>query len=281
MREYIDLHVHTSKSDGFYPLEWILKEAEKIGLSAIAVTDHDTIEALTDIKNLSIKSKVAVIPGVELTAYNRYGSEIHILGYGIDIYSDELQQKLKKIQANRFCESMQIIHILSKSNVPLPIDEFVQNGYQVNGFGVKQLLAQKGYLDDAIQAFPDLFQPDGKLKVPKRRLSTEDAIRLIKNSGGKAYLAHALSVSKDIAVIEVLVKQLISEGLDGIECYNSIFKQNPYPPLCDLAEKYHLHICGGSDFHGKVKPDVALGRGKGDIRVAYAVLAKMKVAPLI
>lgn len=276
----IDLHIHSTHSDGTYtPIE-LLKKAEEIGLEMISITDHDNIDAHIDLQNINIKEYYSgeVITGIELkTAYESV--PIEILGYGVNI---EKIKKLMNIQAEvkRNAQIKYLEHLKSVGRkIGLKFNEAVQVGDEniwagltfVNSIDkteVNKEIIEKydiGLNGDTFyrkcQSNPNnIFYID----EAKDMLSPKEIIEEIHNAGGIAFLAHSLIYSwGDMSRQLEIVEQFINEyDIDGLECYHSLFSSEGVKSLLEMCDKYNLYKSGGSDYHGIYKPYIELGTGK-------------------
>lgn len=276
MTGHIDLHIHTHYSDGNLSIKEIINIARKMGLKAIAFTDHDSVEAVVEFnKTFKRLPDLEIVPGVEITASHNNCDEVHLLGYGINPYDSSLNKGLSDIQNRKYVQSLKLIRMLNKYQIPITLNEIKSQGFAVNGFAIKQILKSKNLWEKSIDKYPEVFDKSGRILFKRDFLSVEKAIRLINQSGGKAFLAHPCTISSDMNCIETLINDFKEKGLWGIECYNSIYHSNPNYELIEIAQKYNLRICGGSDFHGTVKPNVSIGKGNGTLKIPYSILEDM------
>ena len=283
----IDLHIHTTYSDGECSVEDILSRAERMGLEIIAITDHNTIDAHMQIcEDSNIKNLFSgkIITGIEIaTIYN--GEAIEILGYNFDIN-----------RLNNFLIENNILfadYMVAKHKCW--VDHLLQLGFVLDD---KYLVYDHRYPSEAVYLYEGICKhsenfklmnfPESKTSLtcfarnelynPKSPLyldmtsihpPMQDVIDAIHNSGGVAFLAHPYVYSNNI--IDSLDKMLDSCTLDGIECYHSAFTSEQIGYLLNVCCKRKLLICGGSDFHGKIKPGVELGVGKGNLNIPMSI----------
>lgn len=275
MRKYIDLHTHSTRSDGsFSPSELILY-ADKLGLYAVALTDHDNIdghiEAYETAKNLEIK----FIPGIELSC--DFESELHIVGLNIDYTNKDLISACEKFKDDRKKRNISKIKKLNDIGLDINLEDVKKYcpGDAIGRPHIAKALVDKGYAIDVKDAFKKYL---GKGKVGysnEYRISYEEAISLIKNSGGTAILAHCHSLNMDNETFISFVKKLKEAGLDGLEGYYTQYTEEQSAFYKEVAKKLDLKISGGSDFHGNMKPLVQLGTGFGNLKIEKELLEKL------
>ena len=276
----VDLHIHTSTSDGSYSPKEIVNLAKKQGLKAIAITDHDTIGGNKEAISAGMATGIEVIPGVEISVeWNK--RPIHILGYYIDWENKELASQLKNLIAFREERNPQIVKKLNLLGLHLSYDEVkrVAGEGTVGRPHFAQILVEKGYVKNEDQAFKKYLQRGASAYVDKKRLSPQEGIHLIKDAGGIAVLAHPFITD---GIIDREMEQFICHfkqiGIEGIEALYPLYTAQQTLQLQDLAKKHKLLVTGGTDFHGKQKPQILLGRGFGNMRVPYHLVIEMKKA---
>lgn len=258
----IDLHIHSSFSDGSLPPEAIIKEASHCDLKVIAITDHDTLLGTSVAHELAHTLGILLIPGIELSTHYQ-GRELHLLGYGMYATHSELHHYLSTLKTARLHRTLTMIDQLTHCGIHLRHEELMTHPHQiVTRAHFAQLLLEKGYVDYTKEAF-DRFLGEGKPGfVPKERLlPIEDAISLIHDAGGVAILAHPtlykLSRQRTLSLIDYLKQR----GLDGLECYYPAYTPRQTRDFLQFCHNNRLLITGGSDFHGSFKPRISLGQG--------------------
>ncbi|MGA9479666.1 MAG: PHP domain-containing protein [Desulfobacterales bacterium] len=278
----IDLHIHSSSSDGTLTPAQILDLAQAQHLDAIAITDHDTIDGSKEALQIGIPSCLHFLTGVELSAapppfLHRSGS-FHILGYGLRLDDDELNQTLLVLQHARKNRNPAIIERLCRLGFGMTLDEVVEmvGESQIGRPHIARVMLQKGYVHSIDEAF-DRYLGTGKpAYVDKYRISCQRALDIIHGAGGIPILAHPYLLSiKDAAEVEKLVVSLKKIGLEGIE---ALYPEHPPHATAfykELADRHHLLITGGTDFHGSLKPEIQLGIGTGDFRVPFALYEQL------
>jgi predicted metal-dependent phosphoesterase TrpH len=271
---FVDLHVHTSYSDGTFAPAQVVSRASDIGLSAVGITDHDTTDGVAAAVSAGAKLGVEVVPGVELSAELRDSSEeeIHILGYFIDWEQPALQQRLKVFREARADRARRIFQQLADLGIRLREEAFFGDGRRgVIGrlHFAKEMLAEK-YVPDIKSAFNLYLSLGRPAYVPKFKLDPRDGIGLIRGAGGVAVLAHPfVSISSDARII----RRLVNDGLQGIEVYHTKHNRHITEELLAIADKYELAVTGGSDCHGELISGTPL---LGCLQVPYHVLEQLK-----
>lgn len=273
----IDLHIHSTFSDGTCSPETIVIEAKKRGLKAIAVTDHDTIAGVELAQIAGKKHDLEVISGIELSAaYNE--REIHILGYGMDYTSPSFLEALEDFATKRIKRNQLILEALTKQGVYL---DFCDVNKQFNQAAIltrahfANALLEKGYVKYRQEAF-DRYLGDGKPAcMPKQLLPAEACIKLIHEAGGYAILAHPSLYKLNKVRMYDLIYTLKGKGLDGIESIYPAYTPTQQKEFLKLCSKLDLLPTGGSDFHGENKPSIQLGIGSGSLYVPHTFLTPL------
>jgi hypothetical protein len=268
--KFADLHVHTSCSDGTYTPAQLVKEGIKRGISALAIVDHDTTEALAEAFAQAKGTDLEIIPGIELTAQHE-NQEIHILGYFLDYRNKELLKKLKLIRLNRIERVYKIIENLEGLGLKLnPETVFTISGKATVGrMHIARALVKDGFVGSTAEAFRKYIGDKSPAYVLGFRLSVPEAIKLIQDCKGVAVLAHPYMLHND-----ALIAEFASYGLEGIEVYYPEHSQGMVNCYLDLAKKLNLLVTGGTDFHGSAKPQIKLGM----IKVPLELLEKLRLA---
>ena len=281
--KYIDLHVHSNVSDGTLSPSQLVEEAAKCGLSAFALTDHDTTdgvkEALSAAQDLKqTGTSIEVISGAELSvAYKN--RDIHMLGLFLDYENVTLQQALKKAKESRENRNQKMVDNLAKGGFDIDMER-LRNSFEEDTILTRahfaQYLFQTKQISSVNDAFRNILNADGPYYVPRKYIEPEDAIRLIKQAGGIPILAHPLIYHLPEKELDDLIAMLKEMGLEGIEVFYSSNTGFDEGILRRYANKYHLVMSGGSDFHGTNKPLISLGTGRGNLCVPYSVLDNLK-----
>jgi hypothetical protein len=278
----IDLHIHSTASDGSLSPREIVKTAVDTGINAIAITDHDTTDGVRLVIEAGIPQPLELITGIEISAHPLPGFEsngsFHILGYGFSIYDRNLNRALKRLKQARADRNPKIIQKLNELGFDLTLDEVEQlcGEGQTGRPHIAQAMVERGFVDSFAQAF-DRFLATGKpAYVDKDRLTCQEAIDLILNAGGVPVLAHPGLINLgDNTSIKPLVHKLVQMGLRGIEVYYTDYSEKQTAYFADLARQYDLLETGGSDFHGSMKQGIDMGTGGGDLYVDDALFQKL------
>jgi len=265
-----DLHLHTLFSDGTYTPEELFRESKRAGLSAIAITDHDAISAIEPAIALGQESGIEVIPGIELTAeYD--GLEVHILGYLLDHKNKALLEKLDVLKQNRIERIYKITEKLKDIGVNLS----AQSVFDIAGRGtpgrlhVARAMAKEGIIQSVYEAFAKYIGDKGPAYVCHFKFTPLEAIKLIKDTGGIPVLAHPYVIGS-----QELIFEFIQSGIMGLEAYYPEHNLSLTESYLQIAHKYNLVVTGGSDCHGKAKPEVKIGM----IKIPYELVDKLKEA---
>lgn len=274
----IDLHMHSTSSDGILPPELLVTAAQQAGLKTIALCDHDTVSGVETAILAGKEQGIEVIPGVELSVRFKGYSDVHLLGYWIDIHAPELTEQLDKFAFRRANRNREIIMSVNQmlqqeSKEQLSIDEVEVLADGVMGRPhIARALLQRGYVNGMEDAFARYLVP---CDVPKSYWPMEDALETIHRVGGIAVLAHPTSITRDQQLLKELISELKQLGLDGIEIYNSMAAEHETVFLQGLANHLNLIPTGGSDFHGIEEHD-QIGKGRGGIRFSDALLPPLR-----
>lgn len=278
----IDLHVHSNKSDGsFAPAELVHYAVEK-GLSAFALTDHDTTdgidEALEAAKNASrAGNQIEVIPGIEFsTEYE--GHDIHIVGLYIDYKSDFFKRRLTGFVEGRVTRNREMCRRLTEHGVPVTYEELTAEfpGCVITRAHYAKFMLNHGYIQSLKEAFDRYIGDYGPCFVPRKKITPMRAVEIILKAGGFPILAHPMLYHMSRTRLENLISLLAKMGLQGLECIYSTHSPSDERELKALAEKYNLCVSGGSDFHGSAKPGLDMGSGYGKLFVPGDLLDKIR-----
>lgn len=276
MVKLIDLHTHSTASDGSMSPRELVRYAKEKGLCAIAITDHDTVEGLPDALDEAEKIGLEVIPGLEIGV--DFIPEMHILGYFFNESYSNIREILIRLRKNRDERNPKIIDKLNKMGFSITMREVEDeaDGLVVGRPHIAKVLMQKGYIDSVPEAF-DKYLGSGKPAYFKKdRLTPEQGINEIIKSGGVPVLAHPVYLGLNMSQLDKLLDTLISYGLKGIEAHYVGNTQDDTGNLLRLAIKHNLLVTGGSDFHGSFKSDTEIGTGHGNLRIPYELLEKLK-----
>ena len=283
MKTYIDLHIHSTASDGTFSPTEIINEALKLSGKenpvVLALTDHDTVSGIEEFQKAASKHKeqLTTIPGIEIST-NYHGIEIHILGYNINPLNKPLLNKLTIYRESRDGRNAKIIEKLQEQGFKISMDEIHPDkpGETIGRPHIAKLLMKKNYVSSIQEAF-DKYLAEGKSCYVERIMPTpQEAIDLIKNSGGIPVLAHLMLYKKlNAAQKETLVHELKESGLVGIETYYNTYTPVEQSYVSDLAKQWGLLETGGTDFHGQNKPHISLFKGQGKMEVPESILPEL------
>ncbi len=278
MSEFCDLHTHTIASDGSDSPSELIKKAKEAGLKAVAITDHDTLDGLKEGEEASKKYGVELVPGVELSLLAPRGN-MHLLGYYVNQDSKELHSVLKSVQDARAQRNPKIVEKLNQLGLKITMDELekMAQGGQIGRPHIARMMVEKGYVKSVSEAFDKYLKKDGPAYVPKSILTPKEAIEAIHAANGVAVLAHPISLDPNpLTLLDEFVERWVSYGLDGIECYYSEHTPDFTEYCIALCKRFGLIITGGSDYHGKAKPHIKLGVGKGNLQIPYSLVEGIK-----
>lgn len=259
----IDLHIHTTYSDGAFSPEQVVDTALDCDLDVIALTDHDNILshkiALDYVKNQGLK--LEIIPGVEInTIYKGY--EVHILGYFMDVNNNEFQELLKTQQQARINQTTQIVELLNKkAGIRVKYEDIkslVAQGGSIGRPHIARAIVSAGGVANVMEAYSKYINDSSPVYVTRKTVSPHDAVEIINEACGIPVFAHPI----DVDISEKLTKELVSYGLRGIEAYHRKHSPAVVEYFSSLAEKYGLIITGGSDFHAPSVSHGAILMGK-------------------
>ncbi len=272
----IDLHTHSTMSDGSMTPEEVVNHAGINGLSAIALTDHDSVEGVERAISEGIKAGVEVVPGVEMSA--QFKTETHILGYDIDINDSGFLYAMEEVRKARYERNLITAQNLRKMGFDVTYEEackFAPNGV-LGRAHYARLMAEKGYVKTVKEAFDKYLSSGKEGYCSFQRYTPEECIEIINNAGGKAFLAHLHLIRLDDDELEEYVLRLKRAGLSGIEGYYTEYDDDMQDKYMSLAKKHSLLISGGTDFHGKMKPQIHIGKGYGNMEIPYSVLENIR-----
>lgn len=278
MSALIDLHIHSTASDGIHKPAELVKMAFDAGLSAIAIADHDSVDSVAEAIAAAEQYGITVIPAVELSVqYEKY-HDVHLLGYWIDHGDVDFRALLSRFRATRESRGLRVIEKINAKlceEKRLPIDPYDVMALAEGALGrphIARVLMQKGYADSMQDAFNNYLVP---CNIPKEYIPFDDAIKEIKRLGGVAVLAHPQSISRVREELLRILTDMTSRGLDGVEALNTMGLEGEEQYLCRIAKSLDLSISGGSDFHGG-EEGLKMGRGRGNLAVPFNLLAPLE-----
>lgn len=254
MEAKADLHTHTIHSDGALTPRELLDKARAVGIGILSITDHDSVNGIDEAMSIGEEIGVEVIPGAELSATCN-GSEIHILGYFLDVHSEALLSALAIYREERLKRVERIVDKLNRMNVPLTLESVLAsagNG-SVGRPHVAAVLVNEGYATSFHQAFHKYIGDGRPAYEKKSEVTPQETVRLIAEAGGLSFLAHP-----GRAIDEKTLIELIGSGIDGIEVYHPSHSPELVKYYRGIVNEYCLLESGGSDFHGGIKADDSL-----------------------
>lgn len=275
--QIVDLHTHTTESDGSFTPEELIAEAKRVGLSAIAITDHDTVTGIKKAALAAADCDIELIPGVELST-DYHGKEVHIVGLYIDPENKSFLSHLQEFKEKRENRNAAMVAKLQKEGFAITMEELkAQNPNCVITRGnIARFLYEHGMIPSIQTAFEKYIGDNCPCFVDRFKISSADGVRLIKEAGGTAILAHPLLYHMSDAVLCQMLDELKAAGLDGMEAIYCTYTPGEERQMKELAHKYGLLPSGGSDFHGKTKPNLNLGTGYGKLFIPYEILSNIK-----
>jgi predicted metal-dependent phosphoesterase TrpH len=272
----IDLHTHTTASDGSMRPAELVRHASNNGLSAVAITDHDTIDGIKEALDEGRRTGVDVIPGVEISL--SFEPDMHMLGYFFNGGYNNITHTLDELRKRRDERNPKIIKKLNEMGFDIKMQEvkkIAENGI-VGRPHIANILVKKGYVASIEEAFDKYLGSGRPAYFKKDKLTPEEGIKEITKAGGLPVLAHPKHLNRSVEELDTLLHRLTAAGLKGIEAIYVDNSDEETENFTRLAEKHGLLVTGGSDFHGKYKPDIEIGRGRGNLYIPYSLIDKMK-----
>ena len=255
-----DLHCHSTYSDGTASPHELIDEAVNIGLSGLAITDHDNTQAFSNVKSYAKEKGILLIPGVELSTMHE-DVNIHILGYGYDPEHPRLKNFCEGRSAKRkermfaFSRKLQDFGIaITEEDISLEMEKKVNSGKAWGRAHIAQMMFERGYVKNIKEAFEKYIGDKGPCYVDAKYPSVEEGIAIIRESGGLAVWAHPHFLKK-----EYLVREILGNDFDGLECYYGRLPRYQEEKWLLIAKQRKFLATGGSDYHGSIKPYIFLG----------------------
>jgi predicted metal-dependent phosphoesterase TrpH len=299
--KYIDLHTHSTASDGSMEPAALVRHAHRSGLDAIALTDHDTLNGVGQALEEGARLGTEVIPGVEisvslsswdLTSFicqrgqsgtARTGPsepEMHLLGYFFSGGYELLAGTLEELRQKREQRNPKIIAKLNELGFDITIEEVNRTaaGGNAGRPHIARVLMEKGYVSSISEGFDKYLAAGRPAYFSKDKLTPEEGLAEIIRAGGVPVLAHPISLGVGTDQLGNVLEKLKKAGLKGIEAIYTENTQEQTEELLKLAGEYGLKVTGGSDFHGSYKPDIEIGTGRGNLRIPYSLLSALKEA---
>ena len=274
----IDLHIHSTASDGSLTPADIIDHAQKLKLAAIAITDHDSVDGSKEALQIGIPPSLGFVTGVEISAahppFFPGSGSFHILGYDIRLDHAGLNQTLTKLQDARRNRNPEILKRLNKLGFQITLEEvkFDDAEGQLGRPHIAYAMMKKGFVASIDEAFDRYLGAGKPAYVDKYRIECEQAVNIIRNAGGVPVLAHPAHLHiEEKHELEALLQKLKKIGLAGIEVYYPGHSARQISQYRKLAEKFGLLMTGGTDFHGSITPKIKMGFGTGDLFVPYTL----------
>ncbi len=272
----IDLHIHSTASDGTFTPSQLVSHALEKGLKAIALTDHDTTGGLEEALKAGREHDLEVIPGCELSV--DYPGLMDILGLWLRPEAPALNRALKELREKRNARNEIIIEKLQKQGVDITYNEVrkLAGKASIGRPHISRVLMNKGVVSSVQESFNRYLGSSGTAYVPKQKFSPEKAVSVLKDEGALVVLAHPCSLGingRDLYQELIRLKEL---GLDGMEVFYPEHSRAQTEQYAAMCRKLDLLPTGGSDFHGTVKPGIELGTGKGNLNLSYSILQDLK-----
>jgi predicted metal-dependent phosphoesterase TrpH len=268
--KFADLHLHTFFSDGTFTPEELVERASKLGFSAIALTDHDTVEGCARAAMACANVKMEFISGAELTAEHK-DTEVHIIGYFLDTQNRVLLERIAGFQSDRQNRIHEMVAALNQIGIPLKAESVfgLANCKSPGRPHVARALVKEKLIGSLDEAFERFLKKGRPAWVPKTKMSALEGIEMIHQAGGLAVMAHP-----GLNRTDEIIPALVDAGLDGIECFHTKHSTTMAERYLEIAEKYNLLVTGGSDCHGfsKAKPLI------GTVKLPYEHVGKLKAA---
>ncbi|MGD2042885.1 MAG: PHP domain-containing protein [Acidimicrobiia bacterium] len=274
----VDLHTHSTASDGSETPETVMELAKTAGLAAVALTDHDTLEGIAEAREAAERIGIELIPGVELSLQYDPGA-MHLVVLWLEPGQGPLQDRLAGLQAGRGVRNQQIVDRLNAAGIDISIEEVLTEAGtgSVGRPHIAAVMMAKGYVPDIRTAFDEWLGAGKPGYVGRERLEPEEAISLTRESGAVPVVAHphTLGLTTASAMADLLTR-LERAGLVGLEAFYSSYRRHEREGYADLARRFGLVPSGGSDFHGRYKPGLEIGSGYGDLVVDGSVLEELR-----
>ena len=277
----IDLHMHSTCSDGTLTPEELVAAALDLGLEAAALTDHDTVSGVERFLLAASGTSLHAVPGVELASM-LFNKDIHIVGLFIDSECPSLLSALEQMRLWREERNAEMVERIRSKGYEITMDEVLAEagGESVGRPHMASVLLKKGYFLDMQSVFGRLIGRNGSCYVLRKYYPVDACIRLIHEAGGLAIWAHPLHAAHGArAALRKIGSRLISYGLDGLECYYSMFAEQQQTDALEFARARSLLISGGSDFHGASHPQVKMGTGiDNNLAIPFEIYERLLAA---
>ena len=274
----VDLHTHSNVSDGSMSPAELVRHAIDSGLQVLALTDHDTIDGLSEAIAAAKGTNLTLVSGVELAAWYDKKVELHIVGLFVDHEDDVFKKAMKDMQEVRESRNERMVDLMQRGGIDITLEQLTRE----EGDGIltranfAAYLKNHGYVGSINEAF-DRYLDNGKpFYIPRETLSPDRAIQLILGAGGIPILAHPMLYKIGGETREKIIRELIEMGLLGMETYYSMNTPSDTQYCLELARRYNLLRSGGSDYHGTYKPHIEIGKGRGRLYIPMDDFRKLQ-----
>ncbi|HHW48721.1 MAG TPA: PHP domain-containing protein [Clostridiaceae bacterium] len=276
MGKCIDLHTHSTASDGSMSPGELVKHAKECGLSAISITDHDTIDGVAEALEYGETLGIEVIPGLEISA--EFELEMHILGYFPKSKYKNIQPTLLSLRESREKRNPKIVNKLREMGFDISMEEVKREAFGeiIGRPHIAKVMLRKGFVSSIKEAFDKYLSIGRPAYFKKNKLTPKECIEEILKAGGVPVLAHPSMLDMSYHELDETLASLKKDGLIGIEAYYVENSPEDTEYLVRLADKYSFIKTGGSDYHGSYKPDIEIGKGYGNLYVPYELLEELK-----
>ena len=273
----IDMHVHSNASDGTFSPDALMEEAKRAGLSAMALTDHDTMDGTAPAQEAAEKLGIEFIPGVELST-DYLGCEVHVLGYYVSKDDPKLKSMMEQFRDFRSSRNDRMVESLQQEGFSITMEELKKRAPDsiLSRAHVAKYLVETGQAPDISFVFANYIGEGCRCYIQRPMISPIDAVNLIRGAGGICVLAHPVMYKLPEDDLHRMIQEMKDAGMCGIEAIYSENTAGDEKRFRELTASYGLIVTGGSDFHGANKPDIKLGVGKGDLHIPYRILEELK-----
>lgn len=273
----IDLHTHSTCSDGSMSPRELVRYAAQKGLAAIALTDHDSVSGVEEAVDEGKRVGLEVVPAIELSVQSE--TETHILGYDIDIHHPLLKKALDGVMDARNTRTLNHCKKLNE----LGFDVTMEEAYAIAPSGIigrahfARIMMEKGYVSSVKEGFDKWLGVGKPAYDGTQALTAQEAVKLIKDIGGYAFVAHPHLIRISDDALRAFLIELKAYGLDGIEGYYNEYTPEMQEKFQSMAKELGLKISGGTDFHAKMKPHIEIGIGQCNMKIPYSVLENIRI----
>ena len=275
----IDLHTHSTVSDGSESPEQIVELAHEVGCSAVALTDHDSLAGLARARIKADELGIRLVPGCEVSCVPIAGGGVHVLVYFVDDPTSPLGVELGRLRDDRRTRNLALVERLNELTIPVTLAQVADHAGSDEGIGRPHFalaLVAMGAVDSVDEAFERYLANGGEAYIPKGRLTVADVCGLAIDSGGVAVLAHPTTLGLTGDALAGAVRDMAAAGLGGLEALYGRYSPHLRTDMGNLARRFGLVPTGGSDFHGATKSDLFVGTGTGDLKVPDRVLDQLE-----